>query len=437
MVISYNIPIEDYIYTNFEDAVLDNGTLAYYEGQTTQTIDGQEVSGFNMLVYTPNANAQAGASDAFEYEYCAGGDYSDCYLVKINVQIEDVNASITDFCVGSACVWTGDTNTDGVVDIRDLLPIGWCMGEVGIERADADANWYGQHSENWESPMSAENFDIKHVDVDGDGIVEAMDTVGISSHYGLHHNPTAKVEGLLISDNGLGWGDAPIDILTIQAGDVILVPFKYGSGNNPVLDAYGFTFELPYEPAIFDANILYDDESWMSYNSPILTMNQKPTPGVLHSGFTRTSGLAASGFGIIGQVEFIVIDDLNGFRLNNNQIQVSFNPMGEMNGAGQMSTSNSSTLTFILDLDGDDEDDNELTFIDADQLKVYPNPTREQLNVHLNGLGNEVERLVIYNITGQEVYNSGAIQTKRIELNVSDFGTGMYVLKAYTQWWGD
>lgn len=430
MVISYNIPIQDYIYTDWENAVLDNGTLEYFEGQTTQTINGQEVAGFNMLVYTPNADAPTGFADAFEYQYCAGGDYSDCHLVKINVSIEDVSAATDDFCVGSTCVWTGDTNTDGVVDIRDLLPIGWCMGEVGVARQNADTNWYGQHAENWDAPFSNENFDIKHVDVDGDGIVEAMDTVGISSHYGLHHNPTAAVEGLLISDDALGWGDG--NPLTIQAGDVVLVPFYYGQENNPVLDAYGFTFELPYEPSLFnDVNIHYDDESWMSYNSPILTMNQDAAEGVLHSGYTRTSGVAASGFGPIGQVEFIVVDDLDGFRPNSNKIQVSFNSMGEMNGAGQMTASNSSTLTFILDL-GEDEATDELTFIDADQLKVYPNPTREQLNVHLNGLGNEVEQVIVYSLTGQEVYNSGAIQTKRIELNVSDFATGMYVLKAFT-----
>lgn len=430
MVISYNIPIEDYIYTDWENAVLDYGTLEYYPGGTTQIINNQEVSGYNMLVYTPNAGVQSG-TDAFEYQYCAGGDYSDCHLVKINVTIEDVNAPTTDLCVGADCVWTGDTNTDGVVDIRDLLPIGWCMGEVGVERPDADANWYGQHSSDWNAPFSAENFDLKHVDVDGDGIVEAMDTMGISSHYGLHHNPTAEVEGLLISDDGLGWGDG--NPLSIQAGDVVLVPFYYGQEATPVLDGYGFTFELPYEPSLFnDVNIHYDDESWMSYNSPILTMNQDAAPGVLHSGYTRTSGVAASGFGPIGQVEFIVIDDFNGIRINNNQIQVSFNPMGEMNGAGQVSASNSSTLTFILNLDGDEEEENELTFIDEDQLKVYPNPTRDQLNVHLNGLGNEVERVVVYSVTGQEVYNSGAIQTKRIELNVSDFATGMYVLKAFT-----
>lgn len=423
MVIAYNVPIEDYTYLNI-NGNLQNGSLEFHPGQETLDINGQSVSGYNMLIYTPN-NGVEGADD-FEYEYCAGGGFTDCHLVKVHVDIENNGASVTDFCVGPSCVWAGDANSDGVVDIRDLLPIGWCMGEVGIARDNADANFYGQHAADWNTPMSSESFDIKHVDVDGDGIVEAMDTIGIAAHYGAYHNPSAKIEGLLISDDKLSWGDG--NPMAVQPGDVILVPFYYGKENNPVLDAYGFTFELPYEPGFFDdVNIHYDDESWMSYNSPILTMNIDANPGVLHSGYSRTSGLAASGFGIIGQVEFIVIDDFNGIRINSPEIQVSLNSMGEMNSAGQMTRSESSTLTFVLDLE-DTQDE----IIHPDQLKVYPNPTQGELNVHLNGLGNEVEQVIVYTMTGQEMYNSGAIQTKRVELNVAGYPTGIYLLQTFT-----
>ena len=53
LVIDYNIPILDYSYKNITAANL--GVAGYYEGnQTVVTTYGQQVSGYNMLVYTPN-----------------------------------------------------------------------------------------------------------------------------------------------------------------------------------------------------------------------------------------------------------------------------------------------------------------------------------------------------------------------------------------------
>ena len=139
-----------------------------------------------MLVYTPDVSAPVGVTDEFEFEFCAGGGYTDCHLVKLVVTIEDVDAPSNNLCIGTECVWTGDTNTDGVVDIRDVLPIGLCMGDIGVPRPNPSMDWYGQHSLDWNSIFGGPDFDVKHVDTDGDGIIESIDTTAISEHYGLH-----------------------------------------------------------------------------------------------------------------------------------------------------------------------------------------------------------------------------------------------------------
>jgi hypothetical protein len=85
------------------------------------------------------------------------------------------------------CIWAGDTNFDGIVNMEDLLPIGLCMGEVGIPRQDVNlsAQWYGQYGDDW-SPYAP--MDLKHLDTDGDSIITALDTVAINNFYGNTHS---------------------------------------------------------------------------------------------------------------------------------------------------------------------------------------------------------------------------------------------------------
>jgi hypothetical protein len=54
------------------------------------------------------------------------------------------------------------------------------------------------------------------------------------------------------------------------------------------------------------------------------------------------------------------------------------------------------------------------------------------VTVHLNGSDNLIERVVVYTVTGQEVYNSGTVQTKRMQLEVEGFHPGMYMMKVWT-----
>ena len=95
-----------------------------------------------------------------------------------------------------------------------------------------------------------------------------------------------------------------------------------GSNEDPAVDVYGFTFPFSYNPNLFDGpslEIEYANESWLTYNSPSLSMSrnnfdEQEGVGLIESGFTRTSGFSATGIGEIGKVRFIVRDDIDGFR---------------------------------------------------------------------------------------------------------------------------
>ena len=67
------------------------------------------------------------------------------------------------------------------------------------------------------------------------------------------------------------------------------------------------------------------------------------------------------------------------------------------------------------------------------QLFVFPNPSSDVVNIHLNG-DNLIEQLVVYSLTGQEVYRMDNVYSKQMQLNVTNhFANGMYIISAITE----
>lgn len=425
LVLGDHLPFLSYEY-QLTNSSPNLGSIQYFAGHTTYSSQyGQVVSGDNMLIYEPNPGVTG--DDVIDLEYCTGANSSRCQLVKLNIKIEDTpNPSGSAMCAGRQCVWSGDADHNGKVDIKDLLPIGLCMGEVGTGRPAASIEWYAQQGDNWNSLFdNGLGFDVKHIDTDGNGIVSAMDTAAIGQFYGKYNNivPAAPAP---ISELPFYLGGFPGNI---QPGDVIYVPIHLGNDSIPAFDAYGLTFSIDYDPVIFESvNVIWDNAAWMHYNSPVLSMQHQPFAGKLDAGYTRTSGLAASGYGIIGAVEFIVIEDLEGGRPSSSTSTVSFTS-GLMAGSGQSYSLRDKQITFSLNLNGEQE--NGTSIKATDNLKVFPNPGSSIVNVHLNGKGNMMERIVLYNMVGSQVYDSGAILAKRREVSVSGLAPGVYVMRVW------
>lgn len=67
--------------------------------------------------------------------------------------------------------------------------------------------------------------------------------------------------------------------------------------------------------------------------------------------------------------------------------------------------------------------------LDGLQVKIYPNPTKGQLNVSLSGLAdNETGTISIYALNGQLILKENA-SSSLTELNISEQPTGTYIMK--------
>jgi hypothetical protein len=396
------------------------------------------------LSYTPSPGA-IGQTDQLILSYCLNEDedgncgFSSEVAVTINITAENPNA-----CVDEDCVWPGDTNNDGVVDVGDLLPIGLAMGNFGTPRlSENPGNWSAQYGEDWDDDINGLN--LKHIDANGDQIISSLDTQVVMENLGLQHRLRSAPLDF-----------APFEInfqgpLLAEPGDLISLEILAGSSNAVIIDLAGFRMPFVYDNTVVDpnrVNVTFGEDSWISYDSPILSVsNNDVENGRLDAAVTRTSRDAATGFGLIGRVDAVMID-LAGFRdgplSNTDQDQgstiITTTIGGEaataMNAAGHLDAVRVNPFELTIQRTpatevGDFAPAAAVDYLDG-KLLAYPNPTADQLIVHLNGQ-QRFSALQLTDLTGRTIRNEQGLDTNHRELSLGNLPNGIYTLTITTE----
>ncbi len=423
IVLNYEIPISGFDFNIIDDPNF--GTLDYYPGDTSLQINGQTVSGYNLLVYTPDqdfiSEVLPDDIDLFEIEYCIGGN---CPRVKFNITVEDRIGQ--PFCIGKECVWPGDTNNDGIVDIRDALPIGLFMGEDGNQRSNASTDYFGQYSNDWWN-LNYGPLDPKYADSDGNGFIDIQDTASISTYFYRSNNISPKevpVSKPLLDFEILN-EDPPL------AGDLVEIAIFLGNEANPAFNTYGLSFHMNYNTdLIIDSTMRVDwlQDSWLTQYSPVFEMNHRPYDGRVDIAGSRSNGVAVSGYGQVAVMSFIIEEDLAGGRFGEQGlIPITLSSGHSMNGYGNYARLNDLIINVPYSL----EEAEEAEFT-ANDVITFPNPAGDYIFFHLNG-ENKLENIVLYNMAGQQVFSTSANDDKQVRLNVSNLQSGMYVAQVITE----
>ena len=126
-------------------------------------------------------------------------------------------------------------------------------------------------------------------------------------------------------------------------------------------------------------------------------------------------------------MRFIIRDDINGIRLSEEElsVEVGGGVSTVMGGDGQSYGVEIEKFNLKIRLQKPEAP------LTEDLLKAWPNPTSDFLNIHLNG-GKEFERIVLYNLMGQEVYNSGSMKARNAQIGTGQLANGIYVLSVVT-----
>lgn len=442
MIISYEVPADSYEFQVTQQGTL--GRAVYLAGPVDTTIYGLKVVGENLLVYIPDAAVTSGL-DNLQITYCLrDGITGDCSVTKeVKVEMEIVDVGMTGpGCVGD-CVWPGDTNFDGIVNMQDLLPIGLFMGQMGAVRAGATLDfWYGQDAEDWSRTVQQANgVDLKHIDTDGDGIVSVGDTVALNRFY--DHTHTMVPTDLPYADFELFLeGDVFAD-----PGDLIELKLILGTSAKPAQNVQGFVFDFPYDPAFFDPgkiSLYYRTDSWLAYDSPTLSMNRNnPSAGSLETGFTRTGNFPATGYGEIGTLGVVIQEEVIGFleevdgqnleARNSFEIELGDRTAMVMDGAGNMFSVYIHPFKLTIQRPSDLPSIGNVPIINPeDDLKVFPNPVDNQVTVHHNN-SQTFQRVKLTDLQGRIVMELGGLDTNHQVINTAGLANGIYTLSVTNQ----
>ena len=380
---------------------------------------GGQVKGQNFMVYDPNDGFVG--DDEFEVEYCS--ESGACVTLEVVIRVEASNNDCN--CIGEECVWPGDADGDGIVSVKDLLPIGFFMGESGAVRAELGNDWNALESMNWGIDIENSDVDIKNVDGNGDGTIDANDVISINENYSQLHS--------FLSSEALSIKDVPFYAVPREksgvSGDLILIDLLVGTEANPLLESNGLAFNFTIPPSYIEDKSLqfsFSPSEWFGYNNPTINTVQYPSVGRVEASMSRTGDQANDGFGVIGTFQIVLQEDIDGFKPEGNQlpIEIEINGGQYLNNTGSKFGLESSKTTIYLDL-SEEKTDKEIEII------TFPNPADQKITIHANNQ-DEIQNVFIFNAVGQSISDHTNVGSNHFELNTSQFPEGLYLARVET-----
>lgn len=431
LVLTYNVPIDGYTFNVLNQPAY--GSVEIFNNTTVS--EGCDVFySKSTIIYSPDY--QYYGSDSFDIEYCAADN--PCKIYKIYIIIHDAAPDTLCHCNGPDCVWAGDMNGDGRVSVTDLLSLGRFIGISGDQREDVAYTFRsGQEASNWNYDQP-NGFNIKHIDANGDGIINEADMSLIDAYYGNVHQ--------LVPEEILAIKDYPFDLIPntteVDSGDLLILDIVLGSASKPVVDLFGLAFALNINPSMIDTaslDVNYFDNSWFSRDRATLHMTKQPKAGLLHTAITNTYSIVedelegfrppgTSGAGAIGQIVMIVEDELEGFKTDDDYIIRRISTHG-------IQIEDADGTKYLLPdtyVDIRVNKKKQATEPTEDKLILYPNPVKDKLMIHFNGR-NVMQSVSIYDQVGMLVDDMQNLNVQSVHLNTSHYAEGIYYIQVRTE----
>lgn len=334
----------------------------------------------------------------------------DIALIKLNDGCDMVND----------CVWPGDADDDGEVNIHDILPIGLAFNDSGSIREFIDDDWVAHKAGAWDS-VFAYGVNHKHADCYGDGKVDVSDLSAIVNNFTLTHSKTKEVSNIeAITHISLIFNPANIAFNTPLTMSVLL-----GTESQPATNFYGIAFTIDFGYEIDSLSLTSNfASSWMGTigtNMEALIIPEY-TNGRLHIGIVRTDRQNISGFGEIAELGFVLIENVAG-KIGSEQNSFAF------------TVSNIKAIDNnenILDVEGETYYSSVKDRINSNyDIFISPNPNTGNFSITSSEL---IEKIELFSMDGKLIYNFVANGTPIRSYHLSDINSkGNKVLKLTTE----
>lgn len=418
-IIEYEVPL---VSKFFEiESYPSHGTIEVFGLDESVDVACEEGLQKVFALYTPNQD-YVGADDIVLRYFASDNNlpsYSTIVIITEDTEVEDAC-----ICVDN-CVWPGDANGDGNVNVRDLLTIGRYMGSTGDPR---DVSPYG---ESFEGAQVAEwtgsqvnGKSIGFADANGDGIVSTADIALVTNNYNSVNT--------LVSNDLFGVKNIPFYMTAdsdVEVGEVKEIYIFAGSSTYPAIDMSGIAFSvnLPEDNVdIPSIKMEFVEENFFVKGAPYANLTHVSEDAIVETAGVKTNGIGSTGSGLIGVLSFIVVDDAEGIRpkgrnssSSNGKMIVEMNNIVFEAADGLQYSLPSSSLEFDIKDTAD---------LDPESINVYPNPAYNNIQVATDN-GSVLSDVEIISITGESIATYNKIDQKSTTLDISNLDAGMYIMK--------
>lgn len=368
------------------------------------------------------------------YEVCLKvRNGSDCEAVYCEIIFL---GTVEELCEIEECVYPGDANKDGLSNYMDVLHIGLGYGLEGPARAEdfIGSKWAPAPSLAWDM-TTADGIDYKHLDTNGDGIINEDDLGSIAQNYmtgAVAASPTVQGHPNI-------WLEFVEDNITIDEDSPeqieIFARVMIGESTVPIQDLYGLAFQLSYPGQLvvpYSVEMTYDEEAFLGTGEDILAFSKDLGPlgwGLIDVAYSRKNQVHLSGHGQIAIAKFIINSDIIGgraepeidFSIGVDKVKMIDNQGIEKDISVPAAPA---TIKIFNTLQNSTNNPNK-----EERVHIYPNPVQDILTIKLEYL--EGEQLLIYNAMGQLIQTQ--LLTEEVtELSVRDLPSGVYWVKVYT-----
>lgn len=318
-------------------------------------------------------------------------------------------------------VFPGDANHDQIANNLDLLPIGLYFSSTGPIRQNASLNWVGQTATDWGDTLTS-GIDIKHTDCDGNGLIDADDTLAIVLNYNSVH--TSNKSAGAASGVPLSFEEFPT---VINPGDTLKLEIHLGNMDTNAVDFYGIAFSMEYDTSLVEPNgiSMRFDSSWLgTMGQDMITLyHDEFDAGVTDIALVRTDHQDRSGFGKIADIIIVMDDDISKreipLNLNWTDILAINAQATEIPVTGQAGTSVLETTPIEPALQTD--------------IRVYPNPIQAGQFLHIRSDRQAIQSIRLFSLRGSEIaLPTLSTPVKAAELNLNTITPGIYFLHIQT-----
>jgi hypothetical protein len=345
-----------------------------------------------------------------------------------------------ELCHQTDCIWPGDANGDGSANQYDLLNIGLGFGSRGPARTvfpvpEDPIFWAPSYNTDWAEAIGAVNY--KHLDCDGNGVINEDDLLAIQRNY----SPASSLSNRVME------GSTPVSLDLKSSIDYkpdsstrvsIWAELKVGSIQLPVEDLHGLALRLrfPDQPfSVSSVQVAFEGSELLGAKDEVLSLSKKVSEGekqdFLDLAFSKKNTAGSSGFGKAVSIRIISADIIELINSPATEFKVAIEGLLMIDSKGDTLPYDLpvdvACVNFIENISTSSRNEQ----LPAASLQIMPNPTSGSILLRTQP-GIRLQQYSLMNMAGQVIAlgQLGGLTQARIELNAQR--PGWYFLKIQT-----